>query len=128
MKVQQPTSVALKVRLMMEKFPQSSRIRKRKDFLAVYRKGKRYSGPTFTVYLLMHQQGQGRLGISVPRRVGKAVVRNRIKRLIREYFRRHPEQFEGLDVVIDVRPRPLQAPKLLAEDLEKHLNEALQRV
>lgn len=126
--MQSPTSVALKVRLMMEKFPQASRIRKRKDFLTVYRKGKRYAGPTFAVYLLKRQQGRGRLGISVPRRVGKAVVRNRVKRVIREYFRRHPEQFEGLEVVIDVRPRPLQASKSLAEDLEKHINEALQRV
>ncbi len=49
--------------------------------------------------------GRSRLGISVQKKTGKAVQRNRIKRIIRESFRLNREQFpEGCDVVLTVRP------------------------
>lgn len=48
---------------------------------------------------------QGRLGVTVSRKVGNAVVRNRVKRRIREWFRREgAQQAPGLDLVVIARP------------------------
>lgn len=89
-------------------FPKSMCLRKRKEFLAVYRRGKRYPGTAFTLWILKRDHGAGRLGITVSRKVGKAVVRNRIKRVVREYFRRHSAAFTAVDVVVDAKPQAAQ--------------------
>jgi ribonuclease P protein component len=44
--------------------------------------------------------GTARLGLAVTRRLGKAVRRNRVKRLVREFFRRHKQQLPPMDLVI----------------------------
>lgn len=54
---------------------------------------------------LAGEQHWSRLGISVPRKVGNAVRRNRIKRIIRETFRLHREMFpQSSDIIVTVRP------------------------
>lgn len=98
-------------------FPKQMRLRKRKEFLAVYRQGKRYSGTAFTFWILKRDHGAGRLGITVSRKVGKAVVRNRIKRVVREYFRHHSATFAATDVVIDAKPQAAQQLSNLHEAL-----------
>jgi ribonuclease P protein component len=58
------------------------------DFQRVYRTGKRYEGHLLTVFVLPNSQLQHRLGITASRKaLGKAVDRNRAKRLLREAFR-----------------------------------------
>ncbi len=111
----------------MEHFPTTKRLRKRKDFLNVYKHGHRYSGTMFNIFLLQHDQTQGRLGISVPRRVGKAVVRNRIKRILREHFRKNPDLFTGMDIVIDVKSASLKSFTSLTESVQAHIKNALKK-
>ena len=111
----------------MEHFPASKRLKRRTDFLNVYKNGHRYSGSIFNIYVFKHNHTEGRLGITVPRRVGKAVLRNRIKRIIREYFRKNPELFVGIDIVIDVKPKPLQPLTSILEALQTHLEKVFQR-
>jgi len=72
-----------------ESFSAEDRIRRRAEFLSLQRRGIRAQSVHFVVYAMRDEQpGRTRLGITVSRRVGGAVVRNRIKRRVRECFRR----------------------------------------
>ncbi|MFH1624263.1 MAG: ribonuclease P protein component [Pseudomonadota bacterium] len=63
------------------------RLLKRSQFLEVMRKGKEFHTRNFTLIFSPNNVGKNRLGITVSKRVGNAVKRNRVKRLIREFFR-----------------------------------------
>jgi ribonuclease P protein component len=69
-------------------FPKGERLRRRADFVSVKERGARSHLRSFVVIRRASPTGETRLGITVSRRVGKAIVRNRVKRLIREIFRK----------------------------------------
>ena len=94
-------------------FPPSRRLRLPREFAAVYEaKTRELRGP-LTVYALPNALGHPRLGMSVGRKVGTAVRRNRIRRLVRESFRLLQHDFpQGYDLVVVVRPHE---PLILAE-------------
>jgi len=74
-----------------------SNLRGSNDFQRVYRTGKRYQGHLLTVFLLPNSLKQHRLGITASRKaLGKAVDRNRAKRLLREAFRLTKPRLERL--------------------------------
>lgn len=68
-------------------FPKAERLRRRAEFVALKRTGARSHLRSFVVIRQPSSSGNARLGITVGRRVGKAIARNRLKRLIREVFR-----------------------------------------
>ena len=70
-------------------FTKDDRLLKRSDFLRVFKYGKRIQNRYFIVYLSRNDLKRCRLGLTVTRKVGKAVTRNLIKRLAREYFRQN---------------------------------------
>lgn len=74
-----------------ENFPRADRILSRKDFLRVQRDGTRVHTPHFVIMVL--PDGRRRLGITVTRKAAGAVGRNRVRRLVREVFRRNRELF-----------------------------------
>jgi ribonuclease P protein component len=85
-------------------FSRASRIRSRADFERLYRQHVFATDRVLVVRACQNQRAMARLGLSLSRRVGNAVLRNRWKRLIREAFRRQRAQLpSGLDLV--VRPR-----------------------
>jgi ribonuclease P protein component len=85
-----------------------NRLSRSKDFDTVYRRGRSAS----TRYLVLHwfprdddPDGEPRLGLAVPRSVGSAVARNRVKRLLRESWRELlPNVPQGQDYVLAARP------------------------
>ncbi|MGA7990109.1 MAG: ribonuclease P protein component, partial [Thermoanaerobaculia bacterium] len=67
--------------------PRAVRIAARRDFRATYDAGRKYHG-RFVVVFARPRVGAGRLGITATRKVGKAVVRSRARRRVREIYRR----------------------------------------
>jgi ribonuclease P protein component len=68
-------------------FGKEERIRRRADFLRITRDGAKYQTDHFRVCMCPNSFPYRRLGITVGKHVGSAVKRNRVKRLIREFFR-----------------------------------------
>jgi ribonuclease P protein component len=84
-----------------------NRLSRSRDFDAVYRQGRSVSTRFLVLYWFPREDADGepRLGLAVPKANGTAVVRNRIKRQLREAWRaRLPEIAGGRDYVLIVRP------------------------
>ena len=75
-------------------------MRRRADFLRAQAQGRRLHTRHFGIILAPAPADTPRLGLAVTRRLGKAVRRNRVKRLLREFFRRHKYQLPPQDLVI----------------------------
>jgi len=92
-------------------YPKSARLRKRREYLSAQEEGRRRHVDGFVVIVARRPGGPCRLGVTVSRRVGNAVVRNRLKRLVREAFREcrwtlGPER----DVVVIAKPAAAGVP------------------
>ena len=110
------------------------RLSRSRDFDAVYRQGRSVS----TRFLVLHWFARNdeaiaegaRLGLAVPKAVGTAVVRNRMKRKLREIFRAHSAELpQGNDYVLVVRPGLAEAAESrghewLTERVEEILGKA----
>jgi ribonuclease P protein component len=88
-----------------ERFTREDRLHRRREFEAVYARGVRIPGRHFVLFILPNTVGRSRLGVTLSRKVGGAVVRNRARRRLREIFRRHEElRGGGLDIVVHGKP------------------------
>jgi ribonuclease P protein component len=86
-------------------FPRSARILRRAEYERIYATGVKYVAAGFVLYTLSAPGEGARLGMAVSRKVGSAVVRNRVKRRIREAYRlRRPCMAEDVWVVVVARP------------------------
>lgn len=101
------------------------RLTKNKEFKNVYKAGRRWSGPFFTMYIKKNGSNCTRLGVSVSKRVGNSVVRNRVKRRIKEIFRINMGKIKkGFDIVVSTKPAISTAE---FKDIEKELKRLLKR-
>ncbi len=82
-----------------QSFPKAERLRKRSDYLRVQQVGRKVHAEYFLL-LLTPGQGAPRVGVTVSSKVGNAVERNRLKRWIREFVRRHRGDLPAGDCVI----------------------------
>jgi ribonuclease P protein component len=109
------------------------RLKKRAEFLRVYREGITWKGSCFSLHVFRRETGTAhsqtagpRLGLVVPRRVGVAVQRNRIKRKLREAFRKNAYRFPAVDLVIRPNASCMKASESeIVEDLERALSKVL---
>ena len=86
-----------------------ARLKKRSDFVAVKRHGRWWSNSLLTLRVLPNDLDASRIGFLVGRRVGCAVVRNRVKRRLREIARQEAVS-KGWDVVVIARAQMADVP------------------
>ena len=86
---------------MDQRFPSALRLRRGEEFRNVFDQGRSVADGTLVVYAMINELPYARLGLSVSRKVGNAVRRNRWKRLIREAFRLRRESIPaGIDLIV----------------------------
>lgn len=85
----------------MKRFPS---IKKNRDFVRIYRKGRSYADRLFVMYVERTEDEEIRIGISVSKKVGNSVVRHRVCRSIREIFRLNRHRLTtGTNIVVVAR-------------------------
>ena len=106
-------------------FPKSARVLRTAEFRNVYDHGVRLTTPLFAAFCLLRREGAGpRLGLTVPRAVGGAVERNRIKRRLREAFRVRQSEMGAWDIVLNPRRSALGAS---FAEIEKSIEKVILR-
>jgi ribonuclease P protein component len=88
------------------------RLRKREDFNVVYRYGRSFANSQFVVYWRRRsQKGSFRMGVSASSKLGGAVVRNRLRRMVKEIIRLNAVKLlEDTDLILIVRKPALSLP------------------
>lgn len=87
-------------------FKNSKGLRKDKEFRKVYQRGKSFANKYLVIYIMKNNLDDNRLGISVSKKIGKAIIRNKVKRRIREAYRLNIDEkltINGYDVIFIAR-------------------------
>ena len=85
-------------------------LKKNYEFQRLYSKGKSAVTPHLVVYVRKTKKKQNRIGITVSTKLGKAVIRNRVRRRLREVYRLNEEKFlPGWDIVVVARTKAVEA-------------------
>ena len=109
-----------------EALPKEKRLAKRREFLRVYETGLKLFTRYCVVFFAPNELPFSRMGVTATKKLGKANVRNRLKRWTREVYRRlrGPLEFDqkALDLVINVKPNAVDADfRDYSDDLERSL-------
>lgn len=103
-----------------ESFGRDRRVLRRSDYLETYSRGRRHVGRWLVVFVRAGEGASARLGVTITKKTGSAVVRNRLRRRLKELFRRSDAFSAPVDVVVNVRPGAEKAEFAeLARDFEK---------
>ena len=113
-----------------ETLPKEKRLAKRREFLHVYETGRKWFSRYCVVFAAGNELPYSRIGITATKKLGKANVRNRLKRWTREVYRRQREPLaldsHSVDVVINIKPNAAEArfPEF-RDDLQRALLKAV---
>lgn len=112
-----------------EALPRQKRLAKRREFLHVYETGRKLFSRYSVVFFAANGLGYSRIGITTTKKIGKANVRNKLKRWTREVYRRErdPLRFDecALDVVVNVKANATEAT---FDDYRRELGRTFARV
>ncbi len=87
--------------MVMYKLSKQGSLRKNKNFQTVYKTGKSFANKMMVLYVLPKSNDDRRIGFAAGKRLGNAVVRNRMKRLLREAYRLNQARLiSGVDLVL----------------------------
>ena len=82
-------------------FPPERRVRRKVEFEAAYKRGRRFHDSLFTMTVRANEVGGPRLGLAIAARtIGNAVARNRLRRMIRESFRHAQHRLPAADIIV----------------------------
>jgi ribonuclease P protein component len=96
---------------LSQSFPKTLRLLRRPEFRKVYEEGRRGNARVCTIFYRSNGLPRTRVGITTPKSLGKAVVRNRIRRRLREVFRLNQAMIApGWDIVFNPRPAVAELP------------------
>jgi ribonuclease P protein component len=108
------------------KFEKNFRLLSARDFDELKVGSSSYKKAALIVYFKKNSYNQSRIGLSVPKKIGKSHDRNRLKRIMREFFRTSPYKFLGTDILLVVSWSRNLIPatsEVKEEMLLKNLNE-----
>ena len=109
-----------------ERFRPSHHLRRKRDFAALLARGFRIRGDLLVIHVLPSGLPFSRLGLTVSRKVGKSVVRNRLRRRLREIFRRHRLGLRPpVDLVVNASPSMIHRD---GDELEREFLDGFARV
>lgn len=107
------TSHALSAPASTETLPRSHRITRRKDFVRAYETGRKTNTRYAVIFAVPNLLGHSRVGITTTKKLGKAHSRNRMKRWVREVYRRERTTLEldatSLDFVVNVKRNAVES-------------------
>jgi ribonuclease P protein component len=107
-------------------FMKADRILKRREFVALSKSGQRVQNDDFIACFLPARLGQSRLGITVTKKVGQAYERNRIKRIVREFFRLNRHCLSGCWDINIIAKR--QSAGITSEKAKRSLQNIFDRI
>lgn len=100
-------------------------IKENRDFRRIYIKGKSYVHPVLVVYILKQRYEKTRVGITTSKKIGKAVQRNRARRIIMAAYRElYPQIKKGYDIIFVARGR---TPYLKSTDILRCMEKQLKK-
>jgi ribonuclease P protein component len=102
-------------------------LRNSQQFRRVYEQGHKIHTPFFSAFFMRNDAGERRYGITVTRKIGCAVIRNRCKRRLREIVRKYelcPSYPDGFDLVLNVKSELVEAD---FEQLQKSFARVISR-
>ena len=109
--------------------PKEKRLAKRREFVRVYETGRKLFSRYSVLFFAANDLAHSRIGITATKKLGKANVRNRLKRWTREVYRRQREPLgidrQALDIVVNVKPNAADAT---FQDYSRDLSRVLERV
>ena len=109
-------------------FRKEDRLRFGREFREIARYGVRTQTRDFVLLVKKNNLNRSRLGVTVGKKVGKAVIRNRTKRLVREFFRLHRHEFpEPIDMAVIAKPN-LSSEMLNLHEVTRQLEPAVSRL
>lgn len=95
----------------------NNRLKKKKEFNYVYKRGRSFSNNLFAVYVVPTKYSQSKFGISVSAKVGKSFVRSRVKRVLSEVIRLNIQNIKINNYVIVARADMANADFHLTQDI-----------
>jgi len=112
---------------LSQAFPREARLLKRRDFLEVQERGRKVTAGPLVGLVVPSPDGASRLGLTVSSKVGTAVVRNAVRRRLRELFRKRRDRWPGgMHLVVVARPSAREASFAALERAAEALLSALE--
>ena len=98
---------------MIYKLSKQGMLHKNKKFQVVYKLGKSYANRMVVLYVLANHDNVRRIGFAAGKKLGGAVIRNRVKRLLRESYRLNQFQLiSGVDLILVGRQAAIKADRM----------------